>query len=189
MPDWSLIFNVETGFDPYSLQLANGPKSLVQNNATTLEYQSANGDSSRAGEPFNTVAYAGISNRTFGALTVGRQDSLVLDNLSRYDAMGAAHAFSVIGDSSTVAGVGDTEDARYNTSLQYKVGTGPIRLAGSTNSAATTKAMPRIAPSRPKSGENSAAFRSMPSAARSRTPSRCRISANIPCPPGSESTT
>jgi predicted porin len=128
-PDWSLIFNLETGFDPYSLQFANGPKSLVQNNATTLEYQSGNGDSSRAGQPFNTVAYAGISNRTFGALTVGRQDSLVLDALSRYDAMGAAHAFSVIGDSNTVAGVGDTEDARYNTSVQYKVVIGPIRLA------------------------------------------------------------
>jgi hypothetical protein len=28
-PDWSLIFNLETGFNPYSPQLANGPKSLV----------------------------------------------------------------------------------------------------------------------------------------------------------------
>jgi predicted porin len=128
-PDWSLIFNLETGFNPYSPQLANGPKSLVQNNATTIDYQSGNGDSSRAGQPFNTVAYVGVSNRTAGAVTAGRQDSLVLDVLSRYDAMGAAHAFSLVGDSNTVAGVGDTEDARYNTSVQYKVGIGPIRLA------------------------------------------------------------
>jgi predicted porin len=127
-PDWSLIFNFETGFNPYSPQLANGPKSLVQNNATTIGYQSGNGDSSRAGQPFNTVAYAGISNRTLGAVTAGRQESFVLDVLSRYDAMGAAHAFSLVGDSNTVAGAGDTEDARYNTSVQYKVSVGPMRF-------------------------------------------------------------
>ena len=127
--DWSLIFNAQTGFDPYSLERANGPKSLVENNATALDYQSANGDSSRAGQFFNTVAYAGFSNRTFGAVTVGRQDSLILDNLGLYDALGAAPAFSVIGASNTAAGAGDTEDARYNTSVQYRVGVGPFRLA------------------------------------------------------------
>ena len=128
-PDWSLIFNFETGFNPYSPQLANGPKSLVQNNTTAIANQSANGDSSRAGQPFNSVAYAGISNRTLGTLTVGRQDSLLLGTLGRYDAMERAHAFSLIGDSNTVAGAGDTESARFNTSVQYKVGVGPLRLA------------------------------------------------------------
>jgi len=48
---WSFIFNAQTGFDPYSLQRANGPKSLVENNATVVDYQSANGDSSRTGQP------------------------------------------------------------------------------------------------------------------------------------------
>jgi predicted porin len=128
-PDWSLIFNFQTGFDPYSLQRANGPKSLVENNATVIDYQSANGDSSRAGQLFNTVAYAGISNRALGAVTVGRQDSLVLDVIGLYDAMAAAPAFSLVGASNTVAGAGDTEDARYNTSVQYRVGVGPFRLA------------------------------------------------------------
>ena len=32
--DWSLVFKFENGFDPYTLQRANGPKSLVQNNTT-----------------------------------------------------------------------------------------------------------------------------------------------------------
>src|SRR5450631_212282 len=41
--DWSFLFNLQTGFDPYSLQLANGPKSLVQNNTNTLDAQKANG--------------------------------------------------------------------------------------------------------------------------------------------------
>jgi predicted porin len=127
--DWSLIFNFQTGFDPYSLQRANGPKSLAENNATVIEYQGANGDSSRAGQLFNTVAYAGISNRVLGAVTAGRQDSLVLDALGRYDAMAAAPAFSLVGASNTVAGAGDTEDARYNSSVQYRVGVGPFHVA------------------------------------------------------------
>jgi len=128
--DWSLIFNAQNGFDPYSLQRANGPKSLVENNATAIDYQSANGDSNRAGQLFNTEAYAGISNRTLGALTVGRQDSLILDGIGRFDPMQGANAFSVIGFSSTAAGAGDTEDARYNTSVEYRLGLGPFRLAG-----------------------------------------------------------
>ena len=110
------------------MQRANGPKSLVENNATPIENQSANGDSSRAGQLFNTVAYAGISNRVLGAVTVGRQDSLVKDALGRYDAMEAAKAFSLVGVSNIVAGAGDTEDSRYNTSVQYRVGVGPFRL-------------------------------------------------------------
>ncbi len=127
--NWSFVFNLQTGFDPYSLQLANGPKSLVQNNTIPLEAQSANGDSSRAGQVFNTVAYGGVSNPVFGTLTVGRQDSLILDGLGRYDAMAAAPAFSVIGASSTAGGTGDTEDARFNSSVQYSNHVGPFRFA------------------------------------------------------------
>jgi predicted porin len=127
--DWSLIFNLQTGFDPYSLQLANGPKSLVQNNILPLDAQSANGDSSRAGQIFNTFAYGGVSHPLFGSLTVGRQDSLILDGLGHYDAMAAAPAFSVIGASSTAGGTGDTEDARFNSSVQYSNHIGPLRFA------------------------------------------------------------
>ncbi len=126
---WSVLFNLQNGFDPYTLQRANGPKSLVQNNATPLDAQSANGDSSRAGQLFNTIAYAGFSHPTYGTLTAGRQDSLILDGLGAYDPMAAAPAFSVIGTSNTVAGAGDTEDARYETSVQYRVNVGAFRLA------------------------------------------------------------
>ena len=126
---WSVLFNLQNGFDPYTLQRANGPKSLVQNNAAPLDAQSANGDSSRAGQLFNTIAYAGFSHPTYGTLTAGRQDSLILDGLSAYDPMAVAPAFSVIGTSNTVAGAGDTEDARYETSVQYRVNVGAFRLA------------------------------------------------------------
>ena len=74
------------------------------------------------------VAYAGISNRVLGAVTVGRQDSFVKDALGRYDAMEAAKAFSLVGVSNIVAGAGDTENSRYNSSVQYRVGVGPFRL-------------------------------------------------------------
>jgi hypothetical protein len=49
--------------------------------------------------------------------------------LGLYDPMGAAPAFSVIGASNTAGGAGDTEDARYNTALQYRLNIGQFRLA------------------------------------------------------------
>jgi predicted porin len=127
--DWSLVFKFENGFDPFTLQRANGPKSLVQNNTTPLDQQTANSDSSRAGQLFNTEAYAGFSHPTFGALTAGRQNSLILQGLGDYDAMGAAPAFSVIGVSNIAGGGGDTENARYNTSVKYDVAAGLLRFA------------------------------------------------------------
>ena len=128
--DWSLVFKFENGFDPYTLQRANGPKSLVENNTTPLDAQTANGDSSRAGQLFNTQAYVGFSHPTYGEVTAGRQNSLIVDGADRFDPMGAASSFSVIGVSNTAAGGGDTETARYNTSLKYRVGVGPFHFAG-----------------------------------------------------------
>ncbi len=128
--DWSLVFKLENGFDPYTLQRANGPKSLVENNAIPLAAQTANGDSSRAGQLFNTEAYLGLSHPTYGELLAGRQNSLIVDGASRFDPMGAASSFSVLGVSNTAAGGGDTETARYNTSLKYRIGAGPFHFAG-----------------------------------------------------------
>ena len=127
--DWSLIFKLENGFDPFTLQRANGPKSLVQNNTTPLGQQTANGDSSRAGQLFNTEAYGGFKHPTFGALTAGRQNSLILDGLGAYDAMAAAPAFSVIGVSNIVGGGGDTENARYATSVKYQLDVAMLRFS------------------------------------------------------------
>jgi predicted porin len=126
---WSFVFNLETGFDPYSMRLANGPRSLVENNAAILANQSANGDSSRAGQIFNTQAYAGLSSKTFGTLTFGRQATLTLDGVRAYDPMSGANAFSMIGDSAKTAGVGDTEDARFNTATKYVLNIGSFRVA------------------------------------------------------------
>jgi len=118
---WMFVGDVATGFDPYSLQLANGPGSMVQNNTTLLQNQSSNGDSSRAGQWYNSVGYGGFSHDQFGTITVGRQNTLTLDGVSAYDPMGGSYAFSPIGYSGKTAGVGDTEDGRINTAIKYSI--------------------------------------------------------------------
>jgi predicted porin len=120
-PNWYVIGDINTGFDPYSMRLADGPQSLVDNNGIAgSPAQSANGDSSRAGQWDNTRAYAGLSNSTFGTLTAGRQYAFSNDLANNYDPTGGSYGFSLIGSSGTpVGGLGDTELARYNTSVKY----------------------------------------------------------------------
>jgi predicted porin len=121
-PGWAFVFDANMGFDPYSLQLSNGPRSLVNNNNVTIGNQTANGDSSRAGQWDNARAYLGLSNSTFGTLTIGRQNTFSNDAVGAYDLLGGAYAFSLIGFSSSyVAGMGVTETTRYNTSVKYQV--------------------------------------------------------------------
>jgi predicted porin len=121
LPGWSLVGAVEAGFNPYTGDIVNGPRSLVQNNGLPLVLQSANLDSSRAGQFDNSVGYIGLSNQTFGTLTVGRVTSLTLDGVIAYDPMGAAYAFSALGYSGSYAGFGDTETNRANTGVKYRV--------------------------------------------------------------------
>jgi predicted porin len=113
------VFDLNFGFDPYSLTAANGPASFLDNNGVPLAKQSSNADSSRAGQFYNSVGYAGFSS-AYGTLTFGRQNSLGLDGVIAYDPMGASYAFSVIGWQGTAAGGGDTEDARATTAIKYR---------------------------------------------------------------------
>ena len=92
-PNWFFVGNINTDFDPYSLRLANGPASLVDNNTRTLADQSANSDSSRAGQFDNTQGYVGVSNSVFGTLTAGRLNSFSVDAVTNYDAMVGSYAF------------------------------------------------------------------------------------------------
>ena len=52
---WSIVGTVETGFDPYSGELTNGQRSLVQNNGKALILQNANSNSSRSGQWDNSL--------------------------------------------------------------------------------------------------------------------------------------
>ena len=128
-PGWSFVFDLNMGFDPYSFTLANGPKSYLENNGVPLASQTSNADSSRAGQFYNGMGYAGISNSTFGTLTAGRVNSLTLDGVIAYDPMGPSYAFSPLGYSGLTAGAGDTEDARYSTAVKYRVDIGMFRAA------------------------------------------------------------
>jgi predicted porin len=118
---WSLVGTLEAGFDPYSLWLANGQRSQVQNNGKALLQQNANSDSTRSGQWDNSQGFLGVSNPTYGTLVAGRVNSLALDGLIAYDPMGSAYAFSPFGFSGQYAGFGDTEIGRSNTALKYRL--------------------------------------------------------------------
>jgi len=120
---WKFVGQWDFGFDPVTGQFANGPGSLTDqfgklNNGTN---QTTNADSGRNGTWYNGQLFAGVSNDTWGTLTVGRQNSLTLDGVNAYDPMGGAYAFSPIGFSGKVPGGGNTEDTRYNESVKYRV--------------------------------------------------------------------
>jgi predicted porin len=127
-PGWAFVFDLQAGFDPYSLQLSNGPRSVFQNAGVPLTGQNSGADSSRAGQFYNSVGYLGVSS-PYGTLTVFRQNSLTLDAVFAYDPMGASYAFSPIGWQGITCGVGDTEDCRFSTAVKYRVDIGQFRVA------------------------------------------------------------
>ncbi len=129
-PGLAAVFNLQTSFLPTAGTLANGPASLVRNNGVALARQGSYGDSNRAGQAFNTVAYAGLSSPRLGTLTFGRQTTLTSDGVVAYDPMFAANAFSVIGYQSVTAGMGDSEDARLDSVVKYLVNYGPVHGGG-----------------------------------------------------------
>jgi predicted porin len=123
-PGLNFVFDLNFGFNSESFTAANGPRSIFDNNGIPLASQSSNADSSRAGQFYNAVGYAGFSSPTYGTLTFGRQNSLELDGINAYDPMGGSYAFSVIGWQGTAVGGGRTEDARISTAVKYRVDVG-----------------------------------------------------------------
>jgi predicted porin len=127
--DWSAVFRLETGFDPWSGRLVDGLGSLAANNGKAAAVKTSAGDTSRAGQPFQGAAYVGVSSHTYGTLTLGRQNGLMLDNLTKYDPQLQSQAFSPIGLSGNAGGLGDTESARLDNSAKYVLAIGPVRLS------------------------------------------------------------
>ena len=127
--DLSVVFKLETGFNPTSGMISDGPKSLVANNGVPLKEQTSNSDSSRAGQVFQGAAYGGVSSKKWGALTVGRQNNLQTDALGKYDPQGGSYAFSLIGYSGVMVGGGNTQNARLDSSVRYGNQWGPARAA------------------------------------------------------------
>ena len=125
--DWYGIFKVETYFNPSSGNISDALKSITQNNGRALSAQTTNLDSSIAGELFQQ-AFIGLSSKTFGAATFGRQNTLYADGVAKYDPNGGSQAFSYIGLSGTPAGGGDTQDRRLDDSLKYVEAIGPAHF-------------------------------------------------------------
>jgi predicted porin len=123
------VFKLETGFQPTTGRLTDGPRSLVDNNGRANADKVTAGDSSRAGQPFQGAAFAGISSAMVGTLTFGRQNSLMADDLMKYDPQLQSQAFSPIGYSGAAGGLGDTEDKTLDDSLKYTLGFGPLHVA------------------------------------------------------------
>ena len=123
------IFKLETGFNPTSGRLTDGPKSLIDNNGRANNNKVTASDSSRAGQAFQGGAYAGIASNLFGTLTFGRQNSLMADDLLKYDPQLQSQAFSPIGYSGAAGGLGDTEDKALDDVLKYNFAYGPARIA------------------------------------------------------------
>jgi predicted porin len=119
---------VETGFNPWNGRLVDGPGSLVADNGKAANVKISAGDSSRAGQAFNGVTFAGISSATYGTLTFGRQNGLMLDLLNKYDPQLQAQAFSPISLSGTAGGLGDTQSNRLDNSVKYVLQVGPARI-------------------------------------------------------------
>jgi predicted porin len=126
------VFNLQTQFDPASGTSGNGIGAVVQNNGLPLTLQNAFSDSSKAGQMFNGLAYAGISSPTYGTLTYGRQNALSSDLVINYDAISGSGAWSVLAYRGVSGGGGDTEDRIYDNSFQYRVSVGPVHFAVET---------------------------------------------------------
>jgi predicted porin len=124
-----VVGRLETGFNPLSGQLVDACGSIADNSGVPQGKQTANADSSRCGQPFNGPAYAGLTNKTYGTLTIGRQQSLQLDALVQYDPQSLSYAFSFLGYSGFDGGSGSTEAARWDNSVKYLFQYGPAHAA------------------------------------------------------------
>ena len=123
---WAAIARADTGVDPLQGKLSDGCSSFIQNAGVVYTAQTSNADSGRCGQAFNGQLWGGISNKQYGTLTIGRQNSFQLDGIATYDPMSLSYAFSLLGYSGTDGGMGSTQAARWDNSAKYVYDFGPI---------------------------------------------------------------
>ncbi len=126
---WMALGMFDTSFSPLSGRLADGPASLLRNYGVPLADQTANGDSNRAGQFLNGVAYGGVSNQSYGTLTAGRQQTLQYDQLLEYGPRLRSYAFGTRGYSASFSGAGCSECARLDNSVRYIYQYGTVHAA------------------------------------------------------------
>jgi predicted porin len=142
---WSAVFQLETFFNPQSGEIADSLKSLAVNNGRTLATQTVAVDGSSAGQAFQT-AWIGLRSAQFGTLAFGRQVTLLLEGIIKYDPNYIASAFGMLGASNTYSGGGAQEDNRLDSTVKYvldfsnRMHLGALyKLNGSSGSANTAR--------------------------------------------------
>ena len=128
---WELIGVAETGFNPYSFSLINGPRSIADNNLLALSSQKTQYDTSRAGQWDNSQGFFGVSNPKYGTLTFGRTNTLSQSAIGAFDPV-ASVAFSQLGFSAVYAGFGAGPTNRINTAVTYRLTYQGFRFAAQT---------------------------------------------------------
>ena len=118
--EWSAVFQIESFFNPQSGEIANSLKSLTANNGLPLSRQSVGVDGSSAGQAFQT-SWVGLRSPRFGTLTFGRQVTLLLEGVIKYDPNQNASAFGLLGASNTYSGGGSQENNRLDSTAKYLV--------------------------------------------------------------------
>ena len=127
--DWSALFQVETFFNPQSGEVANSMKSIAANNGKAPNQQNIGVDGSSAGQAFQT-AFVGVQSKRFGALTFGRQVTLLSEGMIQYDPNYLATAFGLLGGTNQYAGGGSNEDNRVDDTAKYLVSFDGLLHAG-----------------------------------------------------------
>ena len=125
---WEIVGVAEAGFNPFSLNLINGPQSLADNNLLSLANQRTAFDTARAGQWDNGQGFIGVSNPTYGTLTFGRTTLLSQSALGTYDPV-ASVAFSQLGFTALYASFGASPTSRINTALTYRLTYQGLRIA------------------------------------------------------------
>jgi predicted porin len=118
--EFAAVFQVEAFYNPQSGEIADSLKSLTANNGKPVTSQNIGVDGSSAGQPFQT-AYVGISSRSYGTLTLGRQVTLLAQGTIKYDPNYNATAFGLLGASNTYSGSGTSEDNRLDSTAKYSL--------------------------------------------------------------------
>jgi predicted porin len=118
---WSFVGQLETGFNPFSMDILDSPKSLRTGIGTPLGFQNAITDANFNGQFYSDLGFAGFSHDTWGTLTYGRQNSLGADQVLSYDPQQSAGGFSPLGLIGSWAGGGNTENRRDTSALKYRV--------------------------------------------------------------------
>ena len=126
--DLSGLFQLEASFNPASGSIANGPGSVAANNGAAPANYTSFGDSNKAGQFLNGSAFLGLESKTYGRLTIGRNSTLMNDNVCRNDALYCAPAFSYVGYFGGPAGIGDTEDRFMDGTVKYTGTFGAVRV-------------------------------------------------------------